>query len=514
MKNLSRRDVLKLAGLVTGGAAWTALRMKSGRALDGKKPNIVVLLADTLSATNLSLFGYGRQTTPNLERLADRAFVYHSHYAGGNFTSPGTATILTGSYTWTHRTVNLGGLVRRSLADRNVFHLLGPDYFRAGYAQNIWADLLLRQFRDAIEEHIPSPSFIDGWGKRIVSHSFVKDPIGAYYAIDDFLISTHQVVNPLAGSASFGYLSLFYNLAHQQVGRPDADHPYGLPTNGYYYFKNRDVYDGVRDSILALHQRGTPFFGYYHLMSPHANYCPTRLFVDSLADIDVPTKQNHPLSEKIARRTLLDNRKTYDEFVANVDSEIGRLFDELEQAGVLDDTYFIVTSDHGEMFERGELGHATPLLFDPIAHVPLLILPPGPSVRRDIRTRTSNADLLPTILSIAGRPIPDGLDGRLLPGFGGDEDASDRPIITVEAKESSSFEPLSRVTIAMVKGDRKLVYYKGYDKYPEAFEMYDLLDDPQEKRDLFKQDPSVASQMKQELLDLFAASETPFQRKP
>lgn len=109
MKNLSRRDVLKLAGLVTGGAAWTALRMKSGRALDGKKPNIVVLLADTLSATNLSLFGYGRQTTPNLERLADRAFVYHSHYAGGNFTSPGTATILTGSYTWTHRTVNLGG---------------------------------------------------------------------------------------------------------------------------------------------------------------------------------------------------------------------------------------------------------------------------------------------------------------------------------------------------------------------------------------------------------------------
>lgn len=513
MSNLSRRDVLKLAALASGGAALTALRARGAGAFQEKKPNIVVLIADTMSAANLSLYGYERRTTPNLERLAERAVVYHSHYAGGNFTSPGAATLLTGSFAWTHRTVNLGGLVRRSLVDRNIFRLLGPEYHRAGFAQNIWADLLLRQFSDSVDWHIPSPTFIDGWGKRIVSHSFLKDPLSAYYAIDDFLISTHQVVNPLAGSSSFGYLSLFYNLAHQNVGKPDAEHPYGLPSNGYYYFKNSEVYDGVRDSILDLHSKGSPFFGYFHLISPHANYCSRREFVDSLADMEFPTKQNHPLGDKIPRRSLLDSRKAYDEFVANIDFEIGRLFDSLDQAGVLDDTYFMIASDHGEMFERGVLGHATPLLNDPIVHVPLLILPPGQKKREDVYSATSNADLLPTILALAGQPIPQGMDGRLLPRFGGEEEAAGRPIISVEAKESSSFQPLSPVSLSMIKDSKKLIYYKGYQKYHDAFELYDLRDDPQEKRDLFQQDTLAAAGMKEELLDLFAQSERSFQSK-
>ncbi|MBV6396542.1 MAG: Choline-sulfatase [Anaerolineales bacterium] len=513
MAHLSRRDILKLAALASGGAAWTALRSRGGSAMQEQKPNIVVLVADTMSAANLSLYGYERQTTPNLERLADRAIVYHSHYAGGNFTSPGTATLLTGSFAWTHRTVNLGGLVRRSLAGQNIFHLLGPAYHRSGFAQNIWADLLLRQFGDALDWHIPAPTFMDGWGKRIVSHSFAKDSIGAYYAIDDFLISTHPVVNPLAGSPSFGYISLLYNLSHTDVGAPDADHPYGLPTNGYYYFQNRVVYDGVRDSILDLHGRHSPFFAYFHLMSPHALYCPTRKFVDSLANVELPTKQMHPLGERINRRTLLENRKNYDEFVANVDAEMGRLFDSLEQAGVLEDTYFIITSDHGEMFERGVFGHATPLLYEPIIHVPLLVIPPGPVQRLDIRTPTSNADLLPTILSLAKMPIPSGLDGRILPGLGGEEDP-ERPVISVEAKEASSFQPLARVSLSMIKGTKKLTAYMGYNKSPEAFELYDLHEDPDEKRDLFLQDTVTAAHMKEELLDLFTQAERPFQPTP
>ncbi len=118
-----------------------------------------------MSADNLSLYGYRRHTTPNLERLAERALVYHSHYSGGNFTTSGTASMLTGVYPWSHRAINLGGLVRRPLVDGNIYHLLGPEYHRVGFSQNLWADLFLRQFGADVDQHIPSPTFISGQEK-------------------------------------------------------------------------------------------------------------------------------------------------------------------------------------------------------------------------------------------------------------------------------------------------------------------------------------------------------------
>ncbi len=504
MTKLNRRDFLKLSGLAAAGLALTTLRPRA-LSLQEKKPNFVILLADTMTAANLSLHGYPRRTTPHLERLAGRATVYHSHYSGGNYTTSGTATILTGSLPWTHRAINLGGLVRREIADRNIFHLLGSDYRRVGFAQNLWADLFLRQFGADIDLHIPSPTFIHGQEKPLVSHLFKNDELGAYYALDDFLLSTHQVVNPLSGSASMGYLGLFYGLSNRDLGTADAEHPYGLPSNGYYYFKNSVLYDGLRDTILDLHRGQTPFCAYFHLMAPHSTYRPTAQFVDTLADMEFPTKQFHPLGGRANRRTLLEQRKVYDEYVANVDAEMGRLFDSLDAAGVLEDTYFIITSDHGEFFERGEFGHDTPLLYNPVIHIPLLVFAPGQTQHVDIHTPTSNADLLPTILSLAGRDVPAG-EGQLLPSLGGTEDEN-RPVFSIEAKEVSSFLPLSRASIAMVKGAKKMIHYKGYEKYPDAFELYDLRDDDQEKRDLYAEDTVTAAKMKEELLDSLAQAE-------
>ena len=65
---------------------------------------------------------------------------------------------------------------------------------------------------------------------------------------------------------------------------------------------------------------------------------------------------------------------------------------------MLDDTYVIVTSDHGEMFERGIRGHVTPTLYEPVIRVPLLIAKPGQREREDVYAPTSCVDLLPTLL--------------------------------------------------------------------------------------------------------------------
>src|SRR5512146_2534977 len=137
MPHLSRRDFLKLGSALSAAAALSVQR-RGVPAASGDRPNILVFVFDALSAKNLSLYGYRRNTTPNLERFAGRATDYHQHYSAGSFTTPGTASLLTGLYPWTHRAINESGLIARDLVDRNLFRILGKDYYRLAYSQNMW----------------------------------------------------------------------------------------------------------------------------------------------------------------------------------------------------------------------------------------------------------------------------------------------------------------------------------------------------------------------------------------
>ncbi|MGH8301386.1 MAG: sulfatase-like hydrolase/transferase, partial [Steroidobacteraceae bacterium] len=71
------------------------------------RPNIVLLTIDALSAPHMSLYGYSRPTTPQLARFAEGAVTFDRAYANANFTTPGIATILTGTLPWTHRALQL-----------------------------------------------------------------------------------------------------------------------------------------------------------------------------------------------------------------------------------------------------------------------------------------------------------------------------------------------------------------------------------------------------------------------
>ena len=88
---ITRRDFLKLAGLFPLSVALPRV-LNSLNNQQGQQ-NVIIVVFDAFSAAHISFYGYQRDTTPNIARLADRAIVYHNHYAGGNFTTPGTATI-------------------------------------------------------------------------------------------------------------------------------------------------------------------------------------------------------------------------------------------------------------------------------------------------------------------------------------------------------------------------------------------------------------------------------------
>ena len=157
------------------------------------------------------------------------------------------------------------------------------------------------------------------------------------------------------------------------------------------------------------------------------------------------------------------------------------------------------------MFERGEKNHETPLLYDPVVHIPLMISMPGQQDHKDIYSPTNSVDMLPTLLHLAGREAPTWCEGTLLPGLGGQED-SGRATFSVEAKSNPAFAPIKKGTIAMRKGKYKLIYYTGYEKQ-DSFELYDLEDDLEELTDLYPTQPALASSMREELLARFHAAD-------
>jgi len=152
---LDRREFLKLSGLLSLSYAIPRFGMvpRASQPTPGGQ-NVLLVVFDALSAHQTSLYGYHRQTMPNLDQLAERAIVYHNHFAGGNFTTPGTASLLTGTLPWTHRAINYNGTVDEPYVKKNIFRAF-QNHYRIAYSHNPLVNTLLFQFTEDLDEFIP-----------------------------------------------------------------------------------------------------------------------------------------------------------------------------------------------------------------------------------------------------------------------------------------------------------------------------------------------------------------------
>lgn len=512
---LSRRDLLKLAALAPLlGAASRLPRGATQDIQESNRPNVLLIVFDTLSAKHMSLYGYPRDTTPNLKRFAERATVFHRHYAGGNFTSPGTSSLLTGSYPWTQRGFNFQGTVTKEYESKSLFRLFGQaGYYRLTYTHNWLAALLLDQFRADIDYWKPTRDL------SLAENEFS----GRVFPNDRDVAITSERLIDVRGS-NFGTGSLFLSMLDRARKSSDLNgllakykllFPRGLPATETIVFLLEDAINWIQNE---LDQAPRPFFAYIHLMPPHAPYNPRQEFIgrfDGDKYVEVP-KPPHPLG---GPSFGIENvfRRHYDEEIAYADAEFGRLYDFLAQSGVLDNTFVVFTSDHGEMLERSTRGHLTPLLYEPITHVPLIISSPGQTKRVNVQTPTSCLDLLPTLAHFVGQPSPAWGEGELLPTLGGAARTdrmlrSDRSIFTVEAKSNAKQAPLTKATISMIKDQYKLIHYLGYDSgYNDLYELYDLENDPEELNDLYDSGSGVSVDLQSELTAKLEEVNRPYQ---
>jgi arylsulfatase A-like enzyme len=330
-----------------------------------------------------------------------------------------------------------------------------------------------------------------------VGAAFMGDLANSHRAFDDLMF--HDQHAP--GSLVFGLaenMALYETVV--QAGKQGDPLDIAQADSAPIFFRMSDVFDGLLKTIGSLQ---APFLAYLHLWSPHDPYRPTHEFGNLFEDGWHPVKKPiHPLSRGTRLSDIEKQRLRYDRYIANVDFEFGRLLDSLRAKGILDHSYVVVTSDHGEMMERGDVGHMTALLYDPVVRSPLIISSPGQVARQDVHTPTSSVDLLPTLVHRAGGEIPTWAEGRVLPGLGGVEDAQ-RSVFVCEAKENRPFQAWSQASFALRKGDYKLTYYMGYDKVnrQDRFELYDIASDPEELHDLYSESSPTARELRGELVE-------------
>ena len=272
---LSRREFLKFASLLPVLYTLPSTRKIHGQAHSSQKPNILILVFDAWSAANISLYGYPRRTTPNLEHLAEKAIVYHNHFAGGHYTTPGTASLLTGATPWVHQAFDFTQRVIDPLSRKSIFTAL-PDYHRFAYSHNPLVETLLRQFMVDIDELTP------------LKELYLKDNLSLLNYIrkdiDIGTISQNRIMNQSDDGYAYSlFLSRIYETLSQRKMEKLRDRlPRGITNYGdYNYYLLEDAIDWF---VRTIQSSPNPFFGYYHFYPPHDPYYTRADFMDAFLE--------------------------------------------------------------------------------------------------------------------------------------------------------------------------------------------------------------------------------------
>lgn len=429
-------------------------------------PNVLMIVLDDVRAASLSLYGYDRPTTPNLERLARQGVLFSQARATASWTLPSHASMFTGR--WPHE-LSVGWDLPLDATHPTLAELLaGRGYATAGFVANTYYCNALYGLGRGFAR------FEDNYENETVSLFEVVRSSGAGKCLLQALGYSVRVAE--------GGTSLRKSAA----------------------MLNRDFL-----GWLDGRPRGRPFFAFLNYYDAHGPFIPPegpdpRFGLGALPNREQVEiiKKYHKMRagklepgegppDRLEREATAVLRDSYESCIASLDRHIGLLFDELEGRGLIDNTLVVVTSDHGEHFnEHGFFGHGLSL-YRHETHVPLLILPPSPrQAGRVVTDPVSLRDLPATCVDLLGLADSSPFPGQSLAPFWRPGAAQGRPASPVlsEVDHQKRLPPMPNVPASLgpVKSlvDQGKVYIVTGDGREE---IYDLNSDPMESQNLINE---------------------------
>ena len=241
----------------------------------------------------------------------------------------------------------------------------------------------------------------------------------------------------------------------------------------------------VREVVSSVK---TPFFLWVHYLDPHFPYIPRTRTVsrEKIAILNVERERWRKFGKRPNSKVLDRLREIYLLTVYDVDKYIEEVIEYFKELGLYKETIFVITADHGEEFYEHKGFHHEIKLYEELIHVPLFIF--GEKIKsREIRRPVSHIDLFPTLFSFLGLETPKEWIGHNMlskqRNFVFSEEGQNLP--------GSAFKgrflrlDLSNASIAIVKSKWKYINYKGRE------ELYNLISDPNEQRNVKHENEEV-----------------------
>jgi arylsulfatase A-like enzyme len=414
-----------------------AARAAQDQPANKDRPNVLFIVLDTVRADHLSLYGYSRRTSPSLEAFAEQATTFSFAHSTAPFTLSSHASMFTGQLPSEH------GAHHVPLAAKD------GDFRLAAGTETLASRLADKGYRTGAV--VANTGYLGPWtGLAQGFHEYKSRPLRQY-----------------------GYVPAYLSVLHR-VSKIDAD---------ALLLKSADARFVTNQAMAWIEEhRERPFFLFVNYFDAHDPYRPPARYARRY--LESPASSGGGVGGWPASQ--------YDGEIAFLDAELGRLFQWLDETKIAGRTLVIVTSDHGEGFgEHGCHGHSNSL-YEELPHVPLVVRLPGQNKKSQSDAAVSLRSI-PTIvdMALAGERDPDALSTRLA--------ASESRLIaehwfsTGNANNcaSSSHGPVIR---AVFNNRRKLIQTASVE------ELYDLAEDPGERRDLFRAAPELAQATRRSVL--------------
>jgi arylsulfatase A-like enzyme len=391
--------ILAIAALTLGSKAWSEYRAVSTLPPPpAGARNVLLIMWDTVRTDNLSLHGYGRRTSPNLEDLARRGVRFNQAFATAPWTLPSHAGLFTGR--WPHELTADWDTpldrTHRTLAE----YLAAHGYDTAGFVANL--DYCSR-------ETGLSRGFAHYEDYPVVTWDVFTRYIGLGSRLD--LLTPASVINRLLKA----HLGDSYDV---------------IPRSREHAKDAAAVEASFLGWLSWQRSRGRPFFAFLNYNDAHSPY--------EVPDRSIPGFGLRPVSY-VDRLTLkswdtLDKLKVsqahvqmaidvYDDSIYYLDRRLKVLLDELEKRRVTDDTLIIVASDHGEHLGDHLLFFHGCSLYRQLVGVPLVIVDPGRApAGRAIGAPVSLRDVPATVVDLLGLAPGAPFPGRSLARFWSEKD--------------------------------------------------------------------------------------------
>jgi arylsulfatase len=418
----------------------TALLGLCGCGGESKQYNMVLLVSDALRADVLGCYE-GEAHTPNIDWLSERGVLLERAYATSPMTMPSAVSMLTGKLPSIYRM----GVVRGATG-LPYYHV--PD-----------RDLQLAEFLGE-----------SGYDVRMD----VENVAAAMF-------------NNFQG---FEEMPSFDDLSPEEVAL--VENVTGIDRTLKRY---RDMY-GFLNTLLGA--SGTqPFFHVKWLLDPHSPYDPPELFEEGI-DVD-PGRLQRALEEYsslefISAKTVGDwtdyehdyLERLYQKEVESIDERVGFIIRALRHGKLMDSTFVIFTSDHGEAFgEHGEWSHGQDF-YEHLVRVPLIIAGPGIPQGREVGVPVSHLDLTSTLKDLLGVEFEDHGQGKSYAGLLRGNVASERSPVYFEECAAARCDARD----ALLKGNLKLIILKD-----GTHRLHDLSRDPGEAIDVSGDNPEATHEM-------------------